>query len=739
MAALDTIKGVFDGGGPRVPVVLADSAVECGAACLVMVLAHYGRTTSLTEAHERCQVGRDGATALDVTNAARGYGLRVNPMSLDLDALEDVPCPAILHWGFNHFVVLERFGAHAARIADPGIGRREIDAQELSDQFTGVVLTAAPGEGFDTHVDDEHEPAWRMLGRRALRAPGARGLLARILLTSIGMQLIGLMVPLLTKTVVDSVLPLQIDAVIPVLGIGIFLIFLTQLALSFLRGLVIVNLQAKLDTELTTGLFEHLLALPYGYFQERSTGDLLQRLSSTAQIRNVLSNQVVVALIDGSFVVFYGVVLFLAAPIFGLFVSLLGALQVILLVLTTRRMTTLVTQELAAQGESQGVMVESISGIGALKAAGAEGRTLSHWTNTFTSQIEASMRRGRLSVMITSLTTSLQRFSPLLLLWLGAILVLDGGASLGGMLALISLSQLFLAPLGTLVAAGMQLQQVGGHLERIAQVLRVHPEESLSDRRPAPRLAGHIQFEGVSFRYDASAPWAVRDFSVEIQPGQKVAIVGRTGSGKSTVAKLLLGLYEPTRGRVLFDGTAMDDLDLRTVRIQCGVVMQEPTVFNTSVARNIAYNDPSLPMSAIVQAARLADLHGDIERMPMGYETIVAEGGSALSGGQRQRLAIARALVREPRILVLDEATSDLDSTTEATVSEHLAAQGASTLVIAHRLSTVQGADLILVMDKGDVLERGTHDELLEAGGSYAELIADQLVKGQDRAVHPER
>jgi len=739
MAGLDAITGIFESSGPKVPVVLADSAVECGAACLVMILGHYGRNTSLTEAHERCQVGRDGASALDVTNAARGYGLRVNPLALDLEGLEDVPCPAILHWGFNHFVVLERFGAQSARIVDPGLGRREVDPQEFSDQFTGLVLTAAPGEGFDAYVDDEDEPAWRLLGRRAMRAPGARGLMLRILLTSIGMQLIGLMVPLLTKTVIDSVLPLQISDVMPVLGVGILLIFLTQLAFAFLRGLVIVNLQAKLDSELTTGMFEHMLALPYGYFQERSTGDLLQRLSSTAQIRNVLSNQVVVALIDGSFVLGYGVILLLLAPAFGFFVILLGALQVILLVLTTRRMTTLVTQELAAQGASQGVMVESISGIAALKAAGAEGRTLSYWATTFTSQIEASMQRGRLSVVITAVTTSLQRFSPLLLLWLGAIAVLSGAASLGEMLALISLSQLFLAPLGSLVAAGMQFQQIGGHLERIAQVLRAQPEEALSDRRPAPRLEGHIEFEGVGFRYDASAPWAVRDFSVEIQPGQKVAIVGRTGSGKSTVAKLLLGLYEPTKGRVLFDGIAMDELDLRTVRVQCGVVMQEPTVFNSTVARNIAYNDPSLPKSAIAQAAKLADLHGDIERMPMGYETLVAEGGSALSGGQRQRLAIARALVREPRILVLDEATSDLDSTTEATVSAHLAAQGASTLVIAHRLSTIQSADLILVMDGGEVLERGTHDELLDLGGSYADLIADQLVRGQDRAVQPER
>lgn len=732
---LEKVRSAVGGKRVRVPQVHADSQVECAAASLVMVLGHHGRETSVAEAHERCQVGRDGATALDIANAARSYGLRVTPLSLELDELEDVPCPAVLHWGFSHFVVLEEYRGSHATIVDPGRGRRRVERGELAEKFTGVALGLAPGENFVREAESREEPAWRMIVRRAMRAPGARRLLTQVLLASVVLQLLGLAVPVLTKIVVDSVLPLQIGDVMTILGVGILVILATQLALSFLRGLVVVNLSAKLDAELMVGFLEHVLALPYQYFQERSTGDLLHRLSSNVQIRNVLSTQTVVAALDGLLVVVYALLLIVVWPAFGLIAVGLGLLQVLLLVVTARQMVALVSQELAAQAESESFLVESISGIEALKAAGAEDRTLAHWTGVFTGQLEASMRRGRLSVILQAVTSTVQRFSPLLLLWVGAFSVLNGSLSLGTMLALVSLAQLFLAPLASLVAAGLQLQQVGGHLDRIAFVLRASTEQAGRELHVAPRLGGHIVFEDVSFRYDDSGPWAVRGVSFEVKPGQKVALVGRTGSGKSTAAKLALGLYEPSEGQVRVDGIDLHELDLRTVRSQFGVVMQEPTVFNGTIRRNISYNDHSLPMPAVVRAARLAALHEDIERMPMGYETMIAEGGSALSGGQRQRLAIARALARDPRMLVLDEATSDLDSTTEAVVADHLERLGASSLVIAHRLSTVQAADLILVLDEGRIVERGTHLELLDAGGLYAQLVADQLTTGEEKAV----
>jgi ATP-binding cassette, subfamily B, bacterial len=352
---------------------------------------------------------------------------------------------------------------------------------------------------------------------------------------------------------------------------------------------------------------------------------------------------------------------------------------------------------------------------------------LNRWTGVFAGQLDASMRRGRLGAGIGAFTQTIQRFSPLILLWVGAKMVLDGSMTLGSMLAVTALGQQFLTPLANLVTSGQQLQQVGGHLYRVGVVLQAEPEQDLSAVRVAPPLTGAVELEDVCFRYDDSSPWVVRDFSLTVEPGQKVAFVGKTGSGKSTLAKLLLGLHPPTSGSIRFDGHELHDLDLRTVRAQLGVVMQDASVRNGSVRENIADHDDDLPLEDVVRAARVAELHDDIEALPMKYDTVVGEGGGSLSGGQRQRLALARALAQDPVILLLDEATSSLDMETEAKIGARLIEQGRTTFVIAHRLSTIRDADVICVFDAGKEVERGTHEDLIAAGGLYAELVKDQL------------
>ncbi|CAB4937787.1 unannotated protein [freshwater metagenome] len=711
------------------PVVRQDSAVECGAASLTMILRYWGLDVPLAEVHERCNVGRDGANARDIAAAARSYGLQVSPHTVGLDELSEAPVPAILHWSFSHFVVLERFSVSHATIVDPGGGRREVTRRELSEQFTGILLGFAPGPGFAPEALEEDDPAWKVVARRALRGAGVRRLMVQILAISLLLQVLGLAVPLLTRAVVDEIVPQGLDSVMTTIGLGIAVLVLTVGVASYLRGLFLVLLQSRLDVRLMAGFFEHVLALPYRYFQERSTGDLLQRLSSNVEIRNILSSQILAGLLDGAMVIVYGVVLVVIDPIFGMAALVIGGIQVGLLVLTTPKMTMLVAEQLSEEARSQSFLVESLAGVATLKSSGSEDRALAHWMSLFTGQVHATMRQGRQQVLISGVTSTIQRFAPLVLLWIAADAALSGRLSLGSALALVSLGGLFLQPLGTLISSGQVLQQVGGHLDRIATVLRVDPEEQPGTRRATPDLQGGIRLEGVSFRYDPGGAWTLHDLHLDIAPGTRVALVGPTGSGKSTIVKLLLGFYVPEEGEVLVDGRPLSELDLRSYRSQLGVVMQDPRVFNTSIRRNIALHDPSLSVAQVERAAELAELADDIRRMPMGFETMVAEGGEALSGGQRQRLALARALVREPRLLVLDEATSSLDMATEARVAQHLREIRCTTVVIAHRLSTVADADVIVVLKDGGVVEQGDHRTLLAQDGVYAELVRGQMLQ----------
>lgn len=416
----------------------------------------------------------------------------------------------------------------------------------------------------------------------------------------------------------------------------------------------------------------------------------------------------------------------------ALLVVALGTLRVAIFLITRRKHRDLMSQSLHRQAESQGYQVQFLSGIETLKASGAEDRAVEHWSNLFVDSLNVSLRRGRLDAWVQSLLSALALGSPLVILVLGGHLVLSGELSLGMMLAVSALSAGFLEPLSKLVEAALQLQLAGSYLERIDDVWETPREQSDRNVRPAPRLRGDIALDGVSFRYETAQPPVVRNIDVQIQPGSFVAIVGRSGAGKSTLAGLLAGLYQPSVGRVLFDGHDLNDLDLRSVRRQLGIVPQHPAVFGHSIRSNIALLDPGLRLPDVQEAARWVELHEDIMAMPLGYDAIMANGGASLSGGQRQRIALARALARRPAILLLDEATSSLDAITEARIFERLASLRATRILIAHRLSTVRRADQILVMDSGQIVERGTHRGLMARRGIYRELVSEQVEEAGD-------
>lgn len=720
----------------RVPVILQMTPHECGAACLAMVLSYHGRMMTLSECRLHLRSGRDGLSARAIAQAARDLGLRVRALSVEPESLAQIRGPAIIHWNFEHFLVLERWSPHAVEVVDPAVGRRKLTNEEFNGGFTGVVLALEPGADFQPQKA-QSKLSWHSYLRRLVQIPGTKSMLGQILGASALLQVLGLAFPYFTLILVDTILPQQELAALTILGIGMVVLVVSQVIFTYLRSALALYLETRLDIEVMLGFFEHMLRLPFRFFQERSSGDLLMRLGSISVIREELTGQTVSAILDAALVVVYLMIVLFWYPIFGLLALAFGVVQIVLMMASTRPLYDLTERGIAAQAESQSYLVEALTGIATLKVAASEDRALGNWSNLFFKQLNISLRRSNLTMLVDTAREALDALAPISLLWLGAFWVLEGNMTLGAMFAVTTLAISFLGPLASLVATAQQVQLVGAHLERIADVYETEPEQDIHSVEVAPKLSGHIEVRNASFRYDPHAPWALRHFSVVIEPGQKVAIVGPSGSGKSTLAMLLLGLYPLEEGEILYDGIPLPTLNYRTLRNQYGVVLQNTDLFSGSIRRNIASNDLDLSLGQIREAARLAAIQDEIERLPMGYETVIAEGGADLAGGQRQRLAIARALVNKPPIILLDEATSHLDAVTESIVDQNLSELHCTRIIIAHRLSTVRNADLILVLDQGVIVERGVHDRLLALGGLYATLVHDQKTTQELQVVFP--
>jgi subfamily B ATP-binding cassette protein HlyB/CyaB len=551
-----------------------------------------------------------------------------------------------------------------------------------------------------------------------------------VLLGSFFLQLVGLVSPVFFQLVIDKVLVHQSLTTLQVLAFGLATVLVFETLLSALRTWLFAHTTSRIDAELSAALFRHLVALPLSYFEARRVGDSVARVRELENIRNFLTSNSVTVVIDLFFTIVFFVVMYLYSPMLTLIVALTVPLYAAISVVVTPSLRAGLNEKFKRGAENQAFLVETVTGIGTLKAMAVEPRMRDRWEKQFAGYTKTGFGVTVLATWGGHAIQLVSKLTTVAILYFGAKAVIAGDLSVGGLVAFNMLSGRVAQPILRLSQLWQDFQQVRISVDRLGDILNAPPEpEHNPNRASLPPIAGAINFDKVRFRYRADAPEALRGVSLQIEPGEMLGIVGPSGSGKSTLTKLVQRLYVPEQGRVLVDGTDLALVDPAWLRRQVGVVLQENILFNRSVRENIALSNPTMPMERVIAAAELAGAHEFVLTLSHGYDTMIEERGANLSGGQRQRLAIARALITDPRILILDEATSALDAESEEIIQGTLAriATGRTVLIIAHRLSAVRACNRIITIETGEVTEIGTHDELLRAGGRYAQLHSKQM------------
>ena len=707
-------------GRVRTPTVLQMEATECGAAALAIILAHHRRIVPLERLREDCGVSRDGAKAGNILAAARSYGLEAKGCRYEVEDLLQVPMPVVLFWNFNHFLVLEGLCKGWAYLNDPAEGPRRVDAAEFGRAYTGITLefrpTAAfqPGGGRSSLV--------RTLARRL---EGSGQGLAFALLAGAALVLPAMVAPAFTGIFVDKVLMGGGRGwVIPLL-LGMGATTLLRAGLASCQGWMLRRLDLKLATTTMSGFFWHVLRLPATFFAQRSTAELAGRVNGNLQVSQFLSTRLAATAID---------VLMLAAflPLmlaydYRLALAGLGAAAALMAATAAvnRKRVDGSRHYLYERGKAAGTLMAGLAIIESVKAAGAENALFARWSGYQANYMNARQQVGQVTEVFMTLPPLVMDLTQATVLALGAWRVVRGALTIGELVAFQALLAAFLAPVNRLVGMAAELQTMEGIMNRLDDVAHYPAEPQAAEAASEPksvRLRGHLELKGVIFGYSRLAPPLLQGFDLELKPGARVAVVGPTGCGKSTLLKLVTGLYQPWEGAILLDGAPRQHWPRAILAASVAAVEQDPLLFAGSLRDNLTLWDPTVPEPVLVQACRDACIHDEIACRPGGYDCAVEEGGRNFSGGQMQRLEIARALVSEPRLLVLDEATSALDAVTEQRLDRNLRRRGCACLIVAHRLSTVRDADEILVLDHGQVVERGTHPALMALGGAYARL-----------------
>ena len=685
-------------GRSRLPAIRQAEAAECGLACLAMIASYYGHEVDLNVLRRRFPISLKGVTLKDLMQMAARLDLSGRALRLEPENLRTLRLPAILHWDMNHFVVLRAVGRKQVTIHDPALGVRVLAYAELSGHMTGVALELTPTQSFERRRERECVGILDMVGR----VSGLGRALGQALVLSLILQLFVLASPFYMQIAVDEAVVKGDEGLLAALAIGFALFALINVTATWLRAVVSLQLGNVLSFQMVIRLFHHMMRLPLPFFERRHIGDLISRFHSTQPIKDLLTEGLVSVLVDGLMALGTLALMFVYSGRLALVVLTAITLYVTLRLTLFRPLRGRTDDQIHAQARQDSTFIETVRAIQSIKLFGREAERESFWQNRYAGFVNAGIRLGRLQVGFKAANDFIYSIENVVTIYLGARLALDGTITVGMLFAFMAYKQQFLDKVARLVEKGIDLRMLDLHLERLGDIALARRErghdEPLNLARP---LAGSIELRGVAFRYAEIEPNVFEGIDLRIEPGEFVAITGPSGGGKTTLMKLMVGLFEPTAGEVLIDGFRLHALGLQNVRAQIGVVMQDDHLLSGSIVENIAFFDPVTNLPWVEACADMAGIHADIMRMPMGYNTLIGDMGSTLSGGQRQRVLLARALYRKPRMLFLDEGTSHLDPPLEAEVNAALATLAITRVIIAHRPQTVAAASRVLRLEGG--------------------------------------
>ena len=721
------IKQPVRTGKVKVPVVMQMEALECGAASLTMILAYYGKWIPLEQVRADCGVSRDGSNAKNILKAARSYGLVAKGYRYEPEGLkENGKFPCIIHWNFNHFVVLDGFKGSKAYLNDPAKGSYSVAMELFDKSFTGICLMFEPSESFEPGGAPKS-----ILKFAKKRLKEAKTAMVFVALTTLITALLGIITPAFSRVFLDRLLtgenPEWFLPFIFALG-GISVI---QLIVEWMKAVYSLKINGQLSAVGSTDYMWKVLRMPMEFFSQRMAGDIQQRQKMNASVAQSLAETFAPLALNTVMLVFYFAVMLRYNPI----LTLVGVASVVINLVVSRiisnKRMNITRVQMRDAGKLAGATVAGIEMIETIKASGAENGFFEKWAGYQASVNTQQVRFERLNQylgMIPELVSSLANIAVLIL---GVYFTINGKFTVGMIMAFQGFLGSFTAPAQTLISAGQTLQEMRAQMERVEDVMEYPTDvncdrDGISEDAEYSKLSGSVELKNVTFGYSRLAEPLIRDFNLTLKTGSRVAFVGTSGCGKSTLSKLISGLYKPWEGEILFDGKPIEKIDRSVFTGSLAVVDQDIILFEDTIANNIKMWDDSIEDFEIIMAARDAQLHEDIMQRDGGYSYKITEGGKDFSGGQRQRMEIARVLAQDPTIIILDEATSALDAKTEFEVVSAIKDRGITCIVVAHRLSTIRDCDEIIVLDNGEVVERGTHDELYAKGGVYTQLVTNE-------------